>query len=68
MVITTVTDDYTISQLLYYYEYLGYLLNKGKIDMRFFEGISKEQSNTQEDKDVCKEQDKQGFTKVEVTD
>ena len=35
---------------------------------QWFERISAEQTNTQEDKDVCAEQDKQGFTKVEVTE
>ena len=62
------TKDYTISQLMYYYEYIGYLLDKDVIDMRFFEGISKERGITQEDKDVCNEQYKQGFTRIEVTD
>ena len=54
------TKDYTINQLIYYYEYLGYLLDKNVIDMRFFRGISKEDP-------VSNNQDIQEFTKVDVT-
>ena len=50
--------DYTISELIFYYEYIGYLLDKDVIDMQFFEAISKE--------DVSTEQDTQEFTKVRV--
>mgnify|MGYP001579839340 CR=1 FL=1 len=50
--------DYTISELIYYYEYIGYLLDRNVIDMQFFEAISKEGVST--------EQDTQEFTRVKV--
>ena len=52
------SEDYTIAELMYYYEYIGYLLDKDVIDMEFFRGISKEDP----------EEDTQEFIKVEVTD